>query len=269
MLPEKALDNLRLRFYRFFFNRWWFVAVIVGLGTTFCCNVAPYGAFRLEVADPAVAGGRVFLSRPGESHGAARRLPASGAFNLPVLAGDWVVKVEGYPALFASVHSFERQEISVPDHFLRRVVLLLPGLDELTNWERRVVELTVLYNDEPWVIPDYSGFALWLGCGEDVAIPDSISNELRRLLESSTDRLRHTSKWMRPRSLFRAAQGPRSDRPDEFPLSKGDVVEVRVRNRRGPVPLENPRYVVETMSRPADHVHPIWILPKEENTEEP
>ncbi len=99
-------------------------------------------------------------------------------------AADFRIKLSGLPALTVRVQPLRKQSVVVPDSFLLQPVLLVrtaasisatahnnPGFYSL-RVERRHPETE--QTEELFEIESYRGETVWVGCDEDVAIPQRV-----------------------------------------------------------------------------------------------
>jgi hypothetical protein len=133
----------------------------------------------------------------------------SGTLRLPYLT-SWAVpsrlyvKVSGYPEVEATVRPWSRTTLTVPDQFLRPVVVLKPDKDVLQMLVNNPRDLVVRVVSGPppaeHTVPGYHGETIWVGCDEDVDVPaQALEAWKSELAIREQGQLLHL--WSHPRAL--------------------------------------------------------------------
>jgi len=179
----------------------WFVLglLVIGLaGASFLGTV--------EVTWMAGEGNRsVWIHRVGKSEGEAVPLmPGKAVRNL--FWTVWTkpakvrVKVSGFPDRTAEITPWQRYELKVSDSFYRPVVLFRPTVDLLNMLRNEPMNLSVKVDSQSWMIPQYDGRSVWIGCDADVEVPEAKQDVWRAIL-TTAGQPETSHYWVHPLTL--------------------------------------------------------------------
>ena len=219
VIPEKRMEEFQTWADGIIFNNVrakWFVLglLVIGLvGASFLGTV--------EVTWVAGEGNRsVRIHKVGKLEGEAVPLMPGGVVRSLFLT-FWTeptkarVKVNGFPDRIAEIKPWQRYELKVPDSFYRPVVLFRPTVDLLNMLRNEPMSLSVKVDSQSWMIPQYDGRSLWIGCDADVEVPEA-KREIWRAILTAAGQAETSHYWVRPLTLT----GPIPD------LHPGQVIEV-------------------------------------------
>jgi hypothetical protein len=113
----------------------------------------------------------------------ADRLEPGGRVRAPWLTSWWSpaqvrVKVSGYPSLVTTVQPWRRTDLVSPGSFLMTPVILLVPTTELSQFSRET-RLRVTVNGALAATLPFDGHPVWIGCEDDVRVPETIVTEWR------------------------------------------------------------------------------------------
>jgi len=189
-----------------------YMAALVGIFTLFL------SAKPLEIQYQASGPTRnMEISFPDERVQVLRIFPLTEK-RVPVWSAPWdtphiTVSSPGLPTVGVDVSYFEK-ELAVPDgHWQRPVILVLPSVEDLSDVVEKRMSLQVTVSgttNKTQTIPNYAGWALWLGTDQSLEVPRSLQNQLETLErnvilamagDTATERLKLAStvfNWSRP-----------------------------------------------------------------------
>jgi hypothetical protein len=198
----------------------WVVSALLAGGVVAACFV---GTLELRSGSGALLERAVSVRRPGGETTAGLR----GSVRLPLFTTWWSparvrVKISGYPEADATVMPWSRTTLVAPDHFLRPVVVLRPDkdlLDKLVNNPKTLVVEQTSSSGPPKTarLVGYHGQAVWVGCDEDVDVPDSVLETWKSEL-AARDQSAMLSLWSHPLAL---PEGPEA-------LKQGDRLVAKI-----------------------------------------
>jgi hypothetical protein len=173
----------------------------------------------------------LYVYSSGSKRGEAIRLPPGGARRVVLLTTWWspseyVVKVSGYPDIVEKLQPLHRTELRVPSSFRRPIVLVRPTAflaDMVGHDEQRLAVSVTRRTGETIGVGEnlrYTGRAIWIGCDDDVQVPQAIQDGW--LYQLGADQ-RLSSYWRRPEIL--------GDKRLE--LNPGDSVHAELRDKNG------------------------------------
>jgi hypothetical protein len=200
----------------------WFVLglLVIGLaGASFLGTV--------EVTWMAGEGNRsVWIHRVGKSEGEAVPLmPGKAVRNL--FWTVWTkptkvrVKVSGFPDRTAEITPWQRYELKVSDSFYRPVVLFRPTVDLLNMLRNEPMNLSVKVDSQSWMIPQYDGRSVWIGCDADVEVPEAKQGVWRAIL-TTAGQPETSHYWVHPLTLTGAIPNLRPGQTIEVALLRDD-----------------------------------------------
>jgi hypothetical protein len=157
----------------------------IGIAAVFsliCLVTATFvGTLELQSNLGPTPGRTVELRAAEDAEGVTATLSASRRF--PLWTTVWSprrvrVKLGGVPEIEATVRPWRRTRLVAPDDFLRPVVLLRPEptlLEMLANNPRTLsIQVTSAEPPRERTVPAYRGETVWIGCDEDVDVPDRV-----------------------------------------------------------------------------------------------
>jgi hypothetical protein len=178
ILPDDIVKEIQRISYQRFFNQYWTFAFLLVVAISLFVLTSGVGTIEVRsVADPEARSVWVYQEEstksdfeqllPGER---LRFVRWTGFWKTLV----WRVKVSGYPALDVTVEPFGLSPIDVPRSTFRRVILLRATLRLMLELEAREkpMTLTIKTGGSTLTKSDYRGQSIWIGCDEDVQIPE-------------------------------------------------------------------------------------------------
>jgi hypothetical protein len=227
LLSKTVTEQLQDKFLAAFSKRH-VSAILLGLALLLCVAASFFGAIQVEIQSTAQIRG-FDLYREGSEKAEHRVITSAGSSNIPVVtffgSSQWRVKIPGYPYQSVTVSPFHRPTLYLPQSFRRPVLLIVPGKDIL---DQKGYELRLTIdagNGHTLVIPRYTWFAFWVGCGADVQVPAVQQAQLRSVfsvgeypfLDPSLSTAISDATWLEKD----IKSGPSSDGFEiEFPLAK-------------------------------------------------
>jgi hypothetical protein len=173
----------------------------------------------------------------------------------PLLERRILVKVSGYPDQFLSARRLRPNTLYAPHGLRNRPVILMRPDSVLIRAHQEDYEVVVKIEQREWR-QGFSGHAIWVGCDEDVAIPNEVIEQwktevLESKVETPEDRLVNLNFWQHPRALV----GPRLE------LRQRDAFTVQIVSKSQTKPsLTDPQQVVVDM-KTFPQVE-VWHAPK-------
>jgi len=162
------------------------------------------------------------------------------------------LKIDGLPAKWVQVCALRRRVVASPDSFYRRpVVLVRPsaGLSATLENPREQWRLAIKHQGTDLAqVESYRGEPLWIGCDEDVELPELLLNRWRLELASSSTKEQAMVRWMAPRSPL-----------PELELRAKDSIRVVLYSGTEPQPVAEAEAVVRPVSRIQDFPQEVRI----------
>jgi hypothetical protein len=178
----------------------------------------------------------VYVYKSDTPKGDPMPLPAGRKLRAVLWTSWWsrtryIVKVNGYPDRVEELDPLCRRELRVPSSFRRPVLLVRPSAmlsDKIHNRPQTLV-LTIEHSNgrDPSVRTmslSYYGQALWIGCDDDVEVPQALQEAWVQELQA-VQHLQLVNDWRRPDVLD----------PSPVKLEKGDQVKVELMDNTGKV----------------------------------
>lgn len=132
----------------------------------------------------------------------------SGAFGAPVYWAWWFrpvercVEVVGLPAINVTVSAWNPVRLTAPRDFMRPVLLIRPTFRLIDEIRNDPMTLQVEIGELTWTLRvKVAGQAVWIGCGEDVAIPPAQREAWVRAGEQSGRQSFVDTYWLNPHAL--------------------------------------------------------------------
>ncbi len=149
------------------------------------------------------------------------RLASGSSERTPFLTTWWnrrdvSVKVSGYPALTTRLLPWTRATLRVPSSFLLKPVVLLRPTADLVNNLSSDSRIQLTHNGSVKNPEPVDGHTIWIGCDEDVEVPERVLEEWRA--DAASLQL-----WKYPRALS----------GDVLTLHAKDTITVKILNRDG------------------------------------
>jgi len=208
LMPPAARSNAQSWFQRKVLGNRRLPPIVLALGAGFWLFSLCVGSIELTLAEGSTDR-RVLLEPPAVSKGAELWVKPGHPERLlfwkaPFRPAAVAIKVSGYPRLKTTASSWHLRELRAPNAFLRRVLLLRPATQYILQHRNNPLAASVVIDREKYPVT-IGADAVWVGCDEDVAVPES--TQLRWLAEVPPD-LHHLVRlhWLRPRGL-RDAKG--------------------------------------------------------------
>ncbi len=110
------------------------------------------------------------------------------------------VKVSGFPDRTAQITPWQRYELKVSDSFYRPVVLFRPTVDLLNMLRNDPMSLSVKVDSQSWIISQYEGRSVWVGCDADVEVPQTKLDVWRAIL-ATAGQPETSHYWVHPLAL--------------------------------------------------------------------
>jgi len=162
----------------------------------------------------------------------ADRLEPAGVVRAPWATTWWSparvrVKVSGYPSLVATVRPWQRVQLVSPSSFLMTPVILLVPSSRLAQFSRDT-RLHISVDGVAVATLRFDSHSVWIGCEDDVPVPDAIVNEWR----TSGNVAEIVAAWQAPRAVNADLRGGSSvtiaiDHDDGTPFIPPSVIKVR------------------------------------------
>ncbi len=193
IFPERAFNILQESVYRSLFAKQVTRAgalIMVGMLLLFSF----VGAIRLQPL-PEGRSRSFYVYRSGEPEPVipTESLP-DASLRIPVWTSFWnpsvfTIKVLGYPEKTVRIFPWESEAVYVPTSFYRRVVLVKPSLYTIQSVGDSG-SLTINVDGRALArVGDYDGTAFWIGCTEDVRIPDRVVATMHAELLAAKEQL--------------------------------------------------------------------------------
>lgn len=187
------------------------------------------GTIQVEsVQEPSDLGLSIYCL--GSKQGPPKRLPAGGSVRTVLWTtwskSEYVVKVSGYPDHLERLHPLARRVLRVPNSFRRPIILVRPSPRLADAIQQNGKTLTAsLTRTTGKVISvgkrdNYTGQALWIGCDDEVQVPQAIQDGWLREL-AAQQHVKLASSWRRPETLG----DPRLE------LKSGDIIRLELRRQ--------------------------------------
>jgi len=175
---------------------------------------------------------------PGHFEG-AERLESGARVRAPWATSWWSpahvrVKVSGYPSLLATVNPWQRVRLVSPSSFLMTPVILLVPTSRLAQFSRDT-KLVVSVDGLPTGSIRFDSHSVWIGCEDDVRVPEAIVNEWR----ATTPMAEMVSAWQTPRAV-------------NADLKPGSTVTISIEHEDGTPFVTPPPIKVRAPVRPED-----------------
>jgi hypothetical protein len=119
------------------------------------------------------------------------------------------IKISGYPSKQEAVTPWHLPKVRAPQHFVRRVLVLRPTREfaEIHAFERMKATIEVTTEGAVATYPALLGErAVWVGCDEDVEVPDAVREEWAYAWRSDYDAARQAFDQRPPPTDPRAAR---------------------------------------------------------------
>lgn len=201
LLSKQRTENLQAWVDRVVFENTMLARKLIILGIAFVILASFAGT--VEVRSQGDASSRVlWFAFDPKSREPGERLEPAGRVRAPWVTSWWSpaqvrVKVSGYPSIVTSVRPWRRVELVSPGSFLMTPVVLLVPTSELAKF-RRDLMLRVTVDDGTAVTLPFEGHPVWIGCEDDVRVPEAIMTDWRATLGISPDVL---AGWQTPRAV--------------------------------------------------------------------
>jgi hypothetical protein len=261
VLPEDAKKSAQTRFYEKHLTSGRLTpglfAAIPALWLLSLCFTTVEVTLTEGSADRSLEISRVAAAAPGSPGSpASRPAPATGATTRPAapvqrpevdwvavggperfLVGKWPfsnpqlrVKLGGYPSKVIRARAWHVEPLRTPGAFDRRVILLRPSVQFLTDHSDPAnhLKLFVTVGGKQYATT-IGPRAIWVGCDQDVAVPEQV----QRLWFDETkaaDHPRITQAWLKPRTL---TDELRDGLPPEDPADPRTAVTVEFIRKGG------------------------------------
>jgi len=204
LLTEQRIKDLQGWLDRRMFNKWatiLLLALIVGE----VYLTGHRGALRIESLQES-ADRVVRVYHAADLVDGPRQLPTRGQLHIPLLtsAGSPArlrIKVNGYPDKQITLGPRDIARLYVPESFFRPVVLLRPTADLVESVKHNPVKLWITVGGHTAIINKFAGQAVWVGCDDDVEIPQALQDSWRVEL---TARLKSgmVQNWLTPEAAI-------------------------------------------------------------------
>ena len=143
-------------------------------------------------------------------------------------------EVSGYPSLMAIVNPWQRVRLVSPSSFLMTPVILLVPTSRLAQLSRDT-KLHVSVDGVPAGSIRFDSHSVWIGCEDDVRVPEAIVNEWR----ATTPMAEMVSAWQTPRAV-------------NADLKPGSTVTIKIEHEDGTPFVTPPAIKVRAPVRPED-----------------
>ncbi len=204
VIPEKRMEEFQTWADERIFNNSRAKWLVMGLLVIGVAGASLLGT--VQVTWLAGEGNRsVWIHRADKSEGEAVPLMADGVVRRLFLT-FWThppkvrVKVSGFPDRTAELRPWQRYELKVSDSFYRPVVLFRPTVDLLNMLRNEPMSLSVKVDSQSWMIPQYDGRSLWIGCDSDVEVPEA-KREVWRAILAAAGQAETSHYWVHPLTL--------------------------------------------------------------------
>jgi hypothetical protein len=117
---------------------------------------------------------------------------------------EYSVKVSGMPAETFSVAAFHHRRVLVPYSFSRHPTLLIHASAALTATAQAghsTLSLQTAYGQPLGKVDPYRGESVWVGCDEDVEIPENLVAGWRLQLMATATSLDAITHWLSPKAI--------------------------------------------------------------------
>ena len=175
-LPEKRMEAIQEWFDSGFLAKPRATAVLLLLLLAGGVASLFFGSVHVESAEESSE--RVVFTAKGASpyQEDGERLAVGGEVRAVIPATFWSpaavrVKVKGYPERTVSVRPPGRTKLLVPSSFLRPALLLRPT-PELIRMYKHSITMQLFLNNKMLGAAPFTGHSMWVGCDEDVEIPE-------------------------------------------------------------------------------------------------
>jgi hypothetical protein len=190
------------------------------------------GTIQVESSSRVSSDQDLYMYRVGSKPRNLNVLPA-GRYRRTVLWTTWwspcqyIVKVSGYPDRLVTLLPLSRIDLRFPSSFQRPVVLIRPSGSLWSSIRYNPSKLVVTVNrrtgTKTWTVDNYIGQAFWIGCDEDIEIPQSLQNSWKREFTDSYKVTDLPDDWLRPETLGDA----------RIELTGGEIVQAEILSTDG------------------------------------